>query len=294
MIRHLWTAALGTILLLFPALAFSPNEKDRSIALRNYDLAGTPTSRMPLPKELIEISGLACSEDGRIFAHNDEIGTIFKIDERTGTILTSFHLNSGGKKNLREDFEGIAIAHGRIYLSTSAGDIYECAEAENGSSVDYTVYKTKLGKRYEMEGLCYDPVTNALLLPVKSPLKKKKRDRREIFSFSLRSKTLDKEPRFVLDESALESTPDGNFDPSSIEYNPASKTFFLLAAQGHAILELSASGEVLGQVAINKEHFFQPEGLTFTPDGRLIISSEGDKKEKLSAFITVFSPLKRK
>lgn len=271
------------LLLLLPAAALSLHG-NRAATLREYDLSAQPATRFSLPNNLMELSGLACSADGRVFAHNDETGTIFQIDATTGKVITSFML--GGKKVVREDFEGIAIAHGKFYLSTSAGDIYECSEGENGSVVDYTIYKTRLGKRYEMEGLCYDPRTDALLLTVKTAFKEKKRDERPVFAFSLASKKLEKKPRFVLPGSLS----GGDFHPSSIEYNPATGTLFVLAAQGHTVIEISATGDILARQPLDARRFFQPEGLTFTPDGRLLIGSEGDKNDtQTPASLTVFS-----
>ena len=44
-----------------------------------------------------------------------------------------------------DDFEGIAVAEGRIYLVTSAGRLYECREGADGASVLFQVYATGPG-----------------------------------------------------------------------------------------------------------------------------------------------------
>ena len=63
-----------------------------------------PIARWLLPPELSEISGLALTDDGRLFAHNDESARISEIDYRRGTILKHFY---AGEKDLRGDFEGL-------------------------------------------------------------------------------------------------------------------------------------------------------------------------------------------
>lgn len=239
--------------------------------LQYYEFHKKPAWHAALPPALEEISGLACTTDGRVFAHNDERGKIYHIDAHTGKILKSFSI---GLHTVHDDFEGLCIVGDTFYLSTSKGDIYTFREGDDGTRVPYTVHNTSLGKQYELEGLCYDPLTQTLLLPAKDIKKKKKHNRRPIFSFLLTTKTLDQTPRFVLQDDDIDNTPNGEFNPSSIEYNPATDTFFLLAAQGHAILELSQAGEILHQSALDSELFPQPEGITFTPDGTLILCSE--------------------
>lgn len=65
--------------------------------LAGYDLAGAPEWRVTLPDELREISGLATSPDGRVFAHADEEGAIFHIDARTAGSSSTSPLHPPGK-----------------------------------------------------------------------------------------------------------------------------------------------------------------------------------------------------
>ena len=44
------------------------------------DLGSSPASQVQLPAELHEISGLAVTADGRVFAHGDEDGTVYQLD----------------------------------------------------------------------------------------------------------------------------------------------------------------------------------------------------------------------
>ena len=51
-----------------------------------YGLGGAPTWRAELPDDLMEISGLAFTADGRLFAHGDEVATVWELDPRSGTV----------------------------------------------------------------------------------------------------------------------------------------------------------------------------------------------------------------
>ncbi|MCZ6702863.1 MAG: hypothetical protein O6940_07455, partial [Ignavibacteria bacterium] len=62
--------------------------------LLNYSFSDENSRTITLPKELIEISGLAVTRDNRVFAHNDEIGTVYEINIETGNIQNQFNLGT--------------------------------------------------------------------------------------------------------------------------------------------------------------------------------------------------------
>jgi hypothetical protein len=109
------------------------------------DLASSPASKVSLPTELHEISGLAVTADGRVFAHGDEDGTVYQLDPRSGRVTKRFALAATGDdpdlgKKVRDgrltgDFEDIAIAGDRFFLISSNGVLLEFAEGEDGGSV---------------------------------------------------------------------------------------------------------------------------------------------------------------
>ena len=247
--------------------------------LKRYDLAATSAHQVSLPDELEEISGLAAAPDGNVYAHNDERGILYKIDPQTGKIVSRFSL---GKKDIKADFEGIASAKGKIYLATSGGELLEFLEAPNSGRALYNKYETGLKPSNDIEGLCYDPVTNELLVACKGKAGAGFEGERVkgVYAFSLTTGKLIAKPRFVIDMSQfkgkLRST---DIRPSSIERHPVSGTFFLLASQGAAIIELSPEGKVIGATNLPRSIHSQPEGLTFLADGTMVIANEGDGEE---------------
>ena len=69
-------------------------------ALRKSD-KDEPIARWLLPPELAEISGLALTPDGRLFAHNDETARITEIDYRRGTVIKHFSVGRAVTRRLR-------------------------------------------------------------------------------------------------------------------------------------------------------------------------------------------------
>jgi uncharacterized protein YjiK len=250
-----------------------------------------------LPVKLSEISGLACSDDGRLFAHNDEKSIVYQLDYTNGEIVKEFTV---GKKTIKEDFEGIAFANSLFYLVTSNGDLYEFSEGKNKEEVKYEKYKTFLNADNDVEGLCFDPKNNALLLACKGSPGKKHKGNRAIYEFSLINKKLEKEPRILLPVKDIMENYDSDFSskvgefflikddtfaPSGIEYNKASGNFFVLSFKGRIIIEISKSGEILKYYFLESKMHRQPEGITFTKDNKMIISDESaGKKAKLTVY----------
>ena len=249
---------------------------DSSSAISWYDLADKKPSSVELPRKLREISGLAMSPDGRLFAHNDESGVVYEVDYLKGKIVKSFSL---GRFAVRADFEGLAIVGDRFFLVTSWGNLYEFSEGGDRNYVAYKMYRTALTLAHDVEGLCYDPDTHSLLMACKEYPGKGYAKSKAVYAFSLETMKLQKKPRFLLPLRKLtRETRHKLFNPSGIERHPKTGTFFVLAAQGESVVEISPTGELLGQVTFRGGTHKHAEGITFAPDLTLLISDEGGRK----------------
>jgi uncharacterized protein YjiK len=251
-------------------------------ALSNYYIGSESPTILKLPAELKEISGMAMTPDGRMFAEQDEAGIVYQIDYKNGNILKKFTL---GNPPIKKDFEDIAYGNNKFYLMHSNGDIYEFNEGDDGESVDYKVYKTGLIKQNDIEGMCYDKETNSLLLACKGTSGVEDDNDKAVYSFSLDSMKINTEPKFMLMKSDIKSY----FNPSGIERDPKTETFFIIAANGNEIVEISKDGKFLGKEKLPKSVHVQPEGITFSSDGTLFISNEG----KDDSGTIVIYPLKK-
>ena len=265
-------AASGLLCLLTAGWTFPPAQTPTSI-LELYDLSADAGDQVELRRALEEISGLATTPDGRLFAHNDERAIVYEIDPGNGSLIKAF---SVGTMGVSGDFEGIAVAGERFFLVTSAGQIVEFREGAAGSRVGYKIHSLGLGSRCEMEGLAFDEAENALLMPCKTPRARELRGHLVVFSVSVNTMRPDPMPRIFLplEELAVWGLGDG-FHPSAIEVHPTTRSLILVAAREEALVELSHHGEILAKKEFKRKDHPQPEGLAFLPDGSLVLADEG-------------------
>jgi SdiA-regulated len=278
-----------------------------------YDLTAGPAWQAELPVELAEISGIAFTGDGRLFAHGDEDGTLWELDGRSGTVRKSFALaatasgdagqeaeaeNEDGKgrkdkKGKKDDkgnepeaaaggvvvgdFEDLAIVGERFFLVTSAGRLYQFEEGDDGARVPYTVVRTGLEERCEVEGLAHDAPDNALLLLCKQELPRKTAPQRvAVYAWSLDDASLSPEPRLQVEYAAFaDVSGSGRFNGSAMAFVPGTRSLMIVAGPQKTFAEISAEGDILTAGSLNGSAHRQPEGLAFAPDGTLIIADEG-------------------
>ncbi len=259
-----------------------PNRNDEihgyiEIAKGAYDL-NRPTQVYDLARPLTEISGLAYDPVQQlILAHNDEMGNIFMIDPNSGKVDRDLYAYGAG------DFEGITTVNGNYYMVTSNGDIYDVKANE--------VYKTALSKNNNIEGLSYDQSTHALLIAGKGyVLKRKSNDQKAIYSFDLKSKTLSEKLRYLITDQELINTYQTQsevvaskqirkrikqFSPSGIAIHPVSVETYIVSAKGSLLIVIDVQGDVKNVYLLDQSLFPQPEGICFSTDGYLFLSSEG-------------------
>lgn len=272
-IRRLVLLPVTALVIFLPQTSREQTASHQRSMLGAYDLSARPKARFKLPARLSEISGLTMTDDGRLFAHDDERGVVYQLDYTTGRIVKQFSL---GRWGVRADFEGIAVKGKVFYLVESNGTLYEFPEGKNDERVSFRTYRTFLTSKNDVEGLCYDPTTDALLLLCKADPGKGYQKHKAVYEFSLKTKSLSSQPRLLIPLKDVTRSSDGHlFNPSGIERHPRSGTFFVIAAQGHAIVELASDGTVLAQQRINKKSDPHPEGITFAPDGSLLLCNDG-------------------
>jgi len=244
-------------------------------ALGRYDFSRDPDTRTELPLKLTEISGLAVSEDGRIFAHDDERAIISEVNASSGQVVKSFAI---GDRSIRGDFEGLAVAHGRFYMVTSDGTIYETAEGNDGERVRFERRITDLGAECEIEGLSYDPSSRTLLLACKECHKEALCNSITVFRWSIDSKALAKAATLRVPFAALQKVGLNTFNPSGIERDPQTGNYLLIAAKQRSIIEITPAGKLVASTKLARRWHRQSEGIAVLPNLTLAIGDEGGKK----------------
>lgn len=248
--------------------------------LARYDF-DEPTRRFDLPGGLEEVSGLAFTPEGRLFAHDDERGRIHEIDPHTGEVGKRFDLGNG---RLAGDFEGIAVIGERFFLVTSTGWLYEFREGDDEENVAYRVTDTGLGDGCEVEGLDYDPTDDALLFACKTASDDGDWihvHRIAVDPASGRLPSL-RIPRSELDAFGV----DDDFEPSALLVLPGG-TYLLSSAPAESLLEVARDGRVLGGVDLGRSSHPQPEGLELGSDGTLYVADEENEED---ARLTAYTP----
>jgi uncharacterized protein YjiK len=272
-----------------------PGSTNAESLLNAYDFSRSG-QQVDLGEELREISGIAFTPDGRMFAHNDEQGTIYELQPENGSVIKQFCLrkeNGQEEERIARDFEDIAIADNRFFMITGSGDIYEFREGMPGEEVKAEKHETFLSKEYDVEGLCYDPARHALLITCKSlpkSLRKtygtsKKSFPLPVFVFYLEKRAMKPQPAFLLPER-LQSKSEGGkkFKPSAIALASPEGNMFLLSSHAMIIAEFSPSGTLLGYSELSPEQHPQPEGLALDNEANIFIADEGTVYGKLTTY----------
>ncbi|HUR92940.1 MAG TPA: SdiA-regulated domain-containing protein [Gemmatimonadales bacterium] len=242
--------------------------------LARYDLGAAPTARWKLPRALDEISGLATDATGRLFAHDDEQAIIYELDASAERIVRQFAF---GRPPARGDFEGIAVAGTRVFLTTSSGIVYAGATGANGTAVPFSLFRTGIGRSCEIEGLAWNANQDSLLFACKAPRISALRDRLAVFAWSPARPAPAAEPAM---RASLRDVADQlghrDFLPSELLRDPDTGHLLLLAARAHAIVEITPQGDVVNVSRLQRALHRQPEGLAFDRDGALLISDEAN------------------
>ncbi len=225
-----------------------------------------PDGRWTLPDPLAEVSGLTW-EGTAALAHGDEAGLGYRVAPAAGATLAA---SLEGEP--RDDFEGIALAAGRLALSTSTGRLYVAGWPPRGAAVPHRIVETGLGRECELEGLAWDASGGALLLPCKQ-VKGKDRPRGRVVVRRWHLERGAALPDVAFADQALEGAGLRAFRPSAIEVDPATGHWLLLSANPPALLEVTPAGAVVHAAVLDRRHR-QPEGLTLTPGGDLLIADE--------------------
>jgi len=264
-----------------------------SSVVRLYDLS-EPDQSMTLSDELIEISGLSFNSDlNRLVVNNDENGTIYHLD-LDGRILAEDNFGKDG------DYEGIEMVGNDIVVSKSNGNLY----FYDTNTAETLKVKTDLTDENDIEGLAYDQDNNLLLMACKGAKLKKKKSKHEksIYAYNLKLEVLHEEPFLVMRDAVhlsyveyhmgdvtQEEKEDlhkrvKSFAPSGLAINPINKDIYVLSARGSFIVAYDVDHDFQDILFFDEKMVPQPEGICFSPQGDLYVSTEGHEESAAKIF----------
>lgn len=252
-----------------------------------------PDGEFILPSYLQEISGLSYFGENRLACIQDEKANIYLIDLQDGPRISKHDFGKDG------DYEDIALVGQTAYVLRNDGRVYRVKHFDS-HKLKTKDYSTPLSERNNAEGMEYDPQTNSLLIACKgSPSIGKDnpfKGSRAVYRFDLESKKLIREPFLLIDLEKLDRYRDQGtfikfsttvakrlrlldsetpFMPSGISIHPLSGDIYLISSIGKLLVVTDRLGRILDIQDLDRELFRQPEGICFSPDGDLYISSEG-------------------
>src|SRR5690606_17388650 len=100
------------------------------------------------------------------------------------------------------------------------------------------------------------------------------------YVFDLQNRTLKKAPLFTLENE--------NISPTGMSFHPISKELFVLGKD--RIVTVNEEGAVLQTQILPPSLFPRPEGISFKPNGNILISNEGKGNKNATILEYKFKP----
>jgi len=265
--------AFYTFLLLALSVGGCKRKKDASYTSPpGYDFSKPYVYKMP--EVLDEISGVTYyPKDSSVFAIQDEKGWLFKIHLNMNPLqIEQWKFSSSG------DYEDVALADSNFYVLKSKG-VLEKFKFSSGDSVQLQSFKIPQNAKNEFETLYYDSSLHQLIVICKNCEDDTKK---QVTTWAFDPSTNSFSPAFTIETSkireGLGDSDKSRFKPSAAAVHPLTGELYVIASVNHALVILNRDHSLKATYNINRSLFKQPEGLTFTPKGDLIISNESSEK----------------
>jgi uncharacterized protein YjiK len=253
--------------LLFSASCQTNRQKKFLPSPDGYDLQAPVT--LKLSQQLDEISGISFyPKDTTAFAIDDEDGTFFKIYLNNDAQAKRWHFDK------KQDYEDVILVDSTFYVLVSNGDI-ETLKFENDSIITKKAEFPAGKKQDEFESLYYDDSLKQLIMLCKDCKDDKKKS---VTAWGIDINSLIYTPKvFTIDVSPIEEKSTEkklHFRPSAAGINPVTNELYILASANRLLVVADRKGNVKEVYNLDPKTFKQPEGITFTPAGDMLISNE--------------------
>ena len=258
-----------------------------------YDLSH-PLKKWRLPEELLEISGNSFIDSNHLLVIEDLHPNLYVLNlkDTAGFIekKIAFKEDASGKKF---DVEDVVLVNNTAYALWSHGSIYKITNWQ--SKPEVKEIKTFLSKENNTEGICYDPVSKNLLIACKNNTAEgdEKKSTRGIYQFNISTDSVAETPFMLIHKKDFKefTGEKESFYPSAIAVHPISHDVYILSTKETKCMAVFTHEGVLKNFQlIDRNILLQPEGMCFSPDGTLYISTEG--KPGGSGFMYAFSMAK--
>ena len=275
-----------------PVIVYLPQKNSNDSSSKNsgtkfkYDLKN-PGHTWKLPSQLVEVSGNTWIDAEHLILIEDLHPVLYyvKIDDKNATLEKTIPFASEDKEKF--DIEDVTYVNNTVYALWSHGVLFKITDWQTKPVIDKI--KTGLKKENNTEGLCYDPVTQNLFIACKDDpgVSDAKKSTKAVYQFDLAQNKLNDKPFLLINKKDFESIANEkiSFNPSAIAVHPVTHDIYLLTTRDNKGMAVySHDGVLKSYQTIDKDLMPQPEGICFSPDGKLFISSEGKKGEPGNLF----------
>jgi len=258
-----------------------------STRINGYNLS-KPDKLWYLPDELKEISGITVTDKTTIACVQDEKGVVFFYDFLNSKIIRNIRFYEDG------DYEDLVMVNKEMFVLKSDGSLFKL-NSVSGKATNAAAIDTEIPSE-DNEGLCYDADGKKLLIACKGDIKNDKyKNKRAVYSFDLKSNSLSSKPFLVIDPKAVKRFGTDNkikgkskkdddddddfkveFRMSAIGIHPVTKKIFILAASDYLLCVFNRDGKLENIELLDPKLFNKAEGITFFPNGDLLVSNEGE------------------
>ena len=266
-----WAIGIISLVLALAALVYFLYQKqdyDFDDSLKEYEIV----NKWNLPNALEEISGMVWIGENRIACVQDEEAIIFIYDLNTSEIIGKYEFGSPG------DYEAIAGLNGEYWVAESGGKLFRI---QNLGEDTVEEHELEFEYRHNIEGLTSTKEGKFLISVKDRNLQQGDNSYRGIYEYDPVLRKLSTEPAIKInyDDPAFDvlktSNPRQLIRPSDLNYHPSTGDLYVLDAEVPKVLVLGSSGQIKQIYLLDPAEFFQPEGICFSPSGRIFISNEG-------------------
>jgi uncharacterized protein YjiK len=276
-----------------PVIVYLPQKNSADSSSKNnsanfkYDLKN-PDHTWKLPTQLVEVSGNTWIDSDHLILIEDLHPNFYyvKIDgNKNATLEKTVSFATEDKEKF--DIEDVAYVNNIVYALWSHGVLFKITDWQTKPATEKI--ETGLKKENNTEGLCYDPVTQKLLIACKDDpgISDGKKSTKAVYQFDMSQNKLNDQPFLLIHKKDFESIANDkiSFNPSAIAVHPLTHDIYLLTTRDNKGMAVySHDGVLKSYQVIDKDLMPQPEGICFSPQGKLYISSEGKKGEPGNLF----------
>ena len=266
-----WTIGIIALTLILAGVVYTLyelNDYDYDDATKSYEII----NKWELPQELEEISGMHWMGDEKIACIQDEDGIIFVYDLSVSKIIQEYKFGGSG------DYEALTSLNGEFWVAESNGKLFNIKSLE-GIEENAESIQLEFEYRNNIEGLAANK-DGDLWLVVKEKNLDNSGGFRGIYSFDPKTKNLNTEPvlKIKFNDPKFEVLKTNNprklIRPSDLSFSPLNNDVYVLDAEFQKLLIIDRSGKIKKIHLLDPEEFEQPEGICFSPSGRMFISNE--------------------